>query len=203
VDLSGVTVIIGTYGTKLWFDKGAPAAESARAAGFDQVVRYHGGCSPSDARNSAAFAVDHPCWLLFVDADDQLDPGFGAVLDDMHQADAYELLVPKITYADRNGGHSEPVHYRDRNIQVMNPCPIGTLIRVELFRRVGGFWNEPAWEDWSLFRRAWLVGAQLNFIDAVYHAGYSPRGRNSTVRQPRQLLRQIRESHDLWIEATS
>jgi hypothetical protein len=106
-----------------------------------------------------------------------------------------QLLTPALALGDR-----PPECYGSRDIiNGLNPCPIGTLIHRTMFDAVGGFWDEPAWEDWSLFRRAVLIGAEITFVhDAVYHAADNPRGRNSTVRNPQALRRQILESHRRW-----
>lgn len=82
----------------------------------------------------------------------------------------------------------------------MNPCVIGTLIRRELFAEAGGFWSERAWEDWSLFRRAWLLGATIDHVPAaVYRVTVNPAGRNSTIDRPHSLHREILRSHATWL----
>ena len=54
------------------------------------------------------------------------------------------------------------------------------------------------YEDWSLFRRAWLLGARIDHTQAKYYA-YNLGGRNSSTTDPAGEIEKIRSSHDKWI----
>lgn len=192
-----VTVIVATFGSDDWEAAGDDAMRrliesggAASNAGRVHVVRSHER-TLVEARNAAAYTAAAG-WLCFLDADDDLEPGY---LDAL-LAGSGDLRAPAIRYDD-----ADPVVLADRCIDGINPCVIGTLIRRELFIDAGGFWHERAWEDWSLFRRAWLLGAEIvHHPDAVYRVNTRPDSRNNTVRRPRELHRSIRAAHQAWME---
>ncbi len=135
-------------------------------------------------------------WLCFLDGDDELEPGYLAAMAEHERPDA--LLAPAVRYV-KNGTRHEPIVLADRDIARVNPCVIGTLIRRARFDEVGGFWTERAWEDWSLFRRAWLLGDTVHHVrDASYVAHVNPAGRNN-VERGQQLHRQILNRHRAWL----
>ena len=134
-------------------------------------------------------------WLCFLDGDDTLAPGYMNAMSLVEPGDTMTLLAPAVSF---NG--AAPVLLDERNIEHINPCVIGTLIHRDLFDDIGGFWDEPAWEDWSLFRRAWLAGATIQHVpNAVYNADSTTDGRNSIVENPHMLHNQICRTHARWI----
>ena len=187
-----VTVIVTTWGNERWADMGTATAR-LNGARFHHI--YNDKISAGEARNHAVEIIDPQGWICFLDADDRLGDGY---LDAMAAAVCHErqLLTPSLALGDRP---AECYGSRDI-IHGLNPCPIGTLIHRSMFDEAGGFWNEPAWEDWSLFRRAVLLGAEIVFVhDAIYHAADNPNGRNSTIANPRRLRRDILDSHRKWL----
>jgi len=186
-----VSIIVATYGSDRYLLSGNDTAEFADSHGVP-MVRVHGGNTLAESRNAAA-DLARTEWLCFLDAGDTLAPGY---FDAMERATG-DLRAPRLQFYD-NGTTTEPFNLPSRNIDVGNPCPIGTLIRHSMFEDVGGFWEEPAYEDWSLFRRAWLLGAKIEHVNAIYTAVLDPHGRNSTVENPRRLIKDIRRSHKLW-----
>lgn len=183
-------VIVTTWGSDEWNERGRVAAK------YNSGWHYHehDDVSAGEARNRAVRDVDPQNWICFLDADDELGDGY---YDAMEAAVRHEreLLTPALALGDRP---SECYTERDI-INGLNPCPIGTLIHRSVFDEVGGFWDEPAWEDWSLFRRAVLVGADIVFVPgAIYHAAANPNGRNSTIANTRRLRQQILDSHRRW-----
>lgn len=190
------TILIATFGDDLWRARGESCFEYHERLGLPTVWHHSANGTLAEARNEcAAHAPSADGWLCFVDADDHLEPGY---FDAMAAAegDRWELLAPAVRY----GPGSDPIVYRDRNMRSMNPCVIGTLIHRDVFELAGRFWEEPAWEDWSLFRRAWLLGCPIVFVeDAVYQAGSTSSGRNSKVARPQQLHADIIRSHDRWL----
>lgn len=191
-----VTAVVATFGDPRWIRLGETFARpSIERQGFDETIVYHGGDSVADARNIAASGVTTE-WICFVDADDMLEDGY---LDAMRATGQERgLLTPNVRdVVDGVAGEARSLTYR--NIDYVNPCVIGTLLRREVFDDVGGFWNERAWEDWSLFRRAWLLGENVIPVpDAVYRVFVNPTGRNATVDRPEILHRNIRRSHTAW-----
>jgi cellulose synthase/poly-beta-1,6-N-acetylglucosamine synthase-like glycosyltransferase len=186
------TVIVATFGDPKWValakDRAVPSAESQGVP----VIQYHGD-TLAQARNFAASQADTE-WLCFLDADDELAPGYFRAME----RSSADLRAPSVSWVT-DGVASEPQSLAGRNIRVMNPCVIGTLIRKDMFDNVGGFWEERAYEDWSLFRRAWLRGARVGHVnDAVYIVHVSPNSRNNSIEDPMGLCREIKMSHKLW-----
>lgn len=182
-----VTIIVATYGSDEWAALGETTAKAHGA------VHVHGP-TLATARNQGVERATTE-WVIVLDADDSLSPGY---------TDAMSLA-----YGDLRAPSLE-LHYPDkvvrpdlanRDIERMNPCCIGTAIRRQMLLDCGKFWEEPAWEDYSLFRRAWLLGATITHVpDAVYRATVRPQSRNNSVAEPGVLLKTIKASHAIWLE---
>ena len=173
-----MTVCIATFGDSAW---SALAKRTALPSAQMQapVVMVHGE-SLAQARNAAAAEADTE-WLVFLDADDQLAPGYVDGLGSVG-----DLRVPRLFL----GGVE--VDLTNRNIEHTNPCPVGTAIRKATLADCGGWPEFPAWEDWALFLRASRRGAVIAHTQAVYLAADNPHGRNSTIFSPRLLHEEIR-----------
>jgi len=192
-----VQVIVTTWGHPSW------AGQASRIAipsvlGEARVYHHHEdlAASAGAARNAAVEIADPQEWICFLDADDRIEPGYMEAME-THMEGWHDLLVPAL----RLPGKTKPQFYPDRNIiDGLNPCPIGTLIHRRLFELAGQFWGEDAWEDWSLFRRAVLVGGKIRFAEgAVYDASNTTKSGRNNVRNPKKLHREIIEAHKLWM----
>lgn len=194
-----VAVIVSTFGEPRWAELAQRRAKvSAEAEHPADLVVFHGGTSIAEARNTAA-TMTTAAWLCFLDADDELEPGYLAAM--AARQITRGLLAPAIReVVDGIPGPARTLDDDRRDIdRGWNPCVVGTLIRREIFERAGGFWPERAWEDWSLFRRAWLLGEEIRHVpDAVYRIHVNPAGRNNTVDRPQHLHREILRSHAVW-----
>lgn len=192
--MDSVAIIVATFGADRWAQLARTVAvPSAEAEQPTELIVHHGE-TLHQARNDAADRASSE-WLCFLDADDELEPGY---LQALLSASA-DLRAPAVRYVTAGQADPDPLLFDRRNIATMNPCVIGTLIRAELFSDVGRFWPERAWEDWSLFRRAWLAGATIEHVPAaVYRVHHDPAGRNSTVDRPHTLRREILRSHAAW-----
>ena len=174
-----VTFIVGTFGDASWIELAAArAVPSCEATGFP-VIHHHGETLAA-ARNAGASRAESE-WLVFVDADDAVAPGYVEGLGSVG-----DLRVPRLILGGRE------VRLRSRWIELTNPCPIGTAIRRDMFADCGGFPEFDACEDWALFLRASRRGASIVHTDAVYVAEANELGRNSTVADPERLHREIR-----------
>jgi len=144
-----VAVIVATYGDRdVWAPLAQRAASSVgrqtRAA--DELWIVHGP-SLHRARNAAAFASKAE-WLIFLDADDELDPlyieaslaGFG------------DVRRPRI--------NDEPYLTDDElpDLAMTNFLVVGSMCRRRSFIRTGGFKSWPMLEDWDLWVRMILRG---------------------------------------------
>jgi len=189
-----VTICVGTYGHRKWVDLAHDRAIPS-AIRQDVPVIFRHEDTLADARNSAIRAA-RTDWVIVLDADDELGEGYVQALGQAHgdlRAPALVEILPD--------GLERQVDLTTRDMDSMNPCCIGTAIRREMALDVGGFWPEPAWEDFSLFRRAWLIGATIEHVPgAVYRASVRPGSRNRVVRDPDALMASIKRSHEDWMK---
>jgi glycosyltransferase involved in cell wall biosynthesis len=203
-----VTVAVVTVGSDYWRDLGdGIALPSALQAGADRVLRIHRpGLTLAAARNAAVQQAETE-WIVFLDADDELEPGYLEALDAPDVLS--DLRAPAVRWlpAPWETPYPEvlppPVVLDDRDIRTLNPCVIGTAIRRELVAELGGFLEWPAWEDWCLFRRAVLAGATLEHVPrAVYRAHVREHHRNELDPvAARRLHRRIRSYHAEWLRS--
>ena len=192
----GVAIIVATFGADEWRHRAETVAvPSAQAQEPAELIVVHA-ATLADARNNGARSARSE-WLCYLDADDQLEPGYlGALL-----AGSGDLRAPAVRFVAPGEADPEPVTFEGRDIATINPCVIGTLVRRSMLLTAGGFWHERAWEDWSLFRRCWLLGASIeHHPTAVYRASVGA-GRNSTIVNRQQLYRDILNSHAQWQKA--
>ena len=189
-----VTVIVATYGDRAYWDSLAERAMAS--AGAATTLRYHGE-SIHQARNQAAEYADSE-WLCFLDADDELAPGY---LEAMERATG-DLRAPLVRYVRK--GRPGPAHIPrgTDNMADGNRLVIGTLVRRAMFCEVGGFRDWPFYEDFDLWQRCWLVGAVIEFVhDAVYCAHVRPDSRNRTPSRDEKLVvhHAIRRANMPWL----
>lgn len=192
-----VHVLICTYGSQSWKQLAKERAYPSAVAEGVTATAIHGGRSIAECRNFAVEVADPQGWIAFLDADDEYVPGYMAAMTAM-DPEPHHLLAPCIQYVS-NGQEYAVLDLSDRDIAVVNPCCIGTLIHRSMFDAAGGFWDERGYEDWSMFRRAWLLGGQVRFAKrAIYRAHFDPNGRNTTIEDPEGCCRDIVTSHSVW-----
>ncbi|WP_211349485.1 glycosyltransferase [Micromonospora pisi] len=176
-----MTIAVGTYGNESWRQLAETRAiPSAQAFGVP-VVHVHAD-SLHSARNGALAQVATE-WVVHLDADDELEPGY---LDAMAAGTA-DLRAPAVRYVHgrrvgapglpRVAGHLHICHAGC--LPHGNWLVVGTAVRTGLVRAVGGWWDEPLYEDWSLWLRCWAAGATVEAIPrAVYRAHVRRGSRN-------------------------
>lgn len=191
-----VDIIIGYYGGK---DEWGPLAQWAKKSALEQthqpytVFTVYRAEGLSAARNAGAerSAAD---WLIFLDADDELDPhyieemlkGHGDVRQPMtlgvhadgHEDDYPVLIPPKLP-----------------NFLCGNHLVIGSMVRRDLFLRVGGFRDLTCLEDWDLWIRCLLDGAQFGTSQAVYRVHVRPESRNKDVSLHSAVYSEIQQRY--------
>ena len=176
--LMSITVVIGTYGDDIWREYAKRAIASAKSQA--PVIHVHGD-NLADARNKGLAKVETE-HVVHLDADDTLLPGY---VNAMLRGTA-DVRVPMVRnmrnnyrkpYSPNVYGHShscEPTCLLEGNYIV-----VGAAVRTELVREVGGWWDEPLYEDWSLFLRCQQAGATFEHVtDAVYGFHSRPDSRN-------------------------
>lgn len=200
-----VTVVIATYGSKEWATlAGERAVPSARAVA-EKVVWNHGE-TLHGSRNTGLRRVETE-WVCFLDADDELHPGFFTA---MEKASA-DVRAPAVSYVrgrnrspakiPRVAGHTHGCN--EHCLPFGNWLVIGSVVRADLVRQVGGF-RDFAWsEDWDLWVRCYQAGATFEAVPgAVYIAYVRPNSRNrGTYTQAEKLEahRAIAQANDLPI----
>lgn len=183
-----VSVVIGTFGADRWQMLAQRAAASVPEG--VPVHHVHAG-TLHDARNSALAQVETE-WVVHLDADDELTPGFLPTL----AAGAADVRAPSVQYVVQ--GHQRrpamPRVWGHRHACAQDCLPegnwivIGAYARVELLRAVGG-WRDFSWsEDWDLWLRCHLAGARFEAIPAaVYRAYVRSDSRNRAPEQAAKL----------------
>jgi cellulose synthase/poly-beta-1,6-N-acetylglucosamine synthase-like glycosyltransferase len=176
--MTDVAVVVGTYGGEEWVTL---ARERALASAMPQASTYHVHADTlAGARNAGAMfaAGEGARWLVFLDADDELAPGYIAAMRAARSdGDPAPLLTPRVERVTRPGRAQPPrfmneVPYRDGNWLV-----VGTAITSDLFHAIGGFEEWTMYEDWALFARAQKAGARVVRVPgAVYRAWRRPAG---------------------------
>lgn len=196
-----VSVLVCTYGDRVWSDRAQEAAKSAQDAD-ETIVLHEDDATLAEVRNHAAAAAASD-WLCFLDADDELAPGYLAAMHSTFerlqigdvqtesgprpsrnaQLAPLCLLVPAVEYRHpswvRIAGGPPRIPDWDRLLIDLNCAVIGTLVRRDLFHVVGGFREWQMYEDWDIWLRCVRAGARLIPVpSAVYCACVSPASRN-------------------------
>jgi glycosyltransferase involved in cell wall biosynthesis len=175
------TVVVATYGEKKW---GKLAHRRAIPSARSQApVEYVHGASLHEARNAGLERVNTE-FVVFLDADDELAPGY---IEAMASGSA-DLRGPSLQWVRSFKRAGDPftvtVYGHDHActgecLREGNFLVIGTAVRTELAREVGGFEPWPYTEDRAFFARCWLTGGSVEVIpQAVYRAHVRKRSRN-------------------------
>lgn len=176
------TIVIASYGAREWLDL---ARDRAYASALEQnvpVVVVHG-LTLAGARNAGLGQAETEL-VVFLDADDELAPGYVDTL----AAGTADLRVPSVQYVQPGGRRRRPYvpnvagHTHDCTAECLpqgNYAVIGSMLRAEQLRAVGGFRDEECYEDWSAWLRMYRAGATVETIpDATYIAWVRRDSRN-------------------------
>lgn len=179
-----VSVIVATYGDLEWKKLAwTRAAGSLVGQALHDLLLWHAdGGTIAATRNDAAERAPGD-WLLFLDADDELAPGYiEAMSVAVHQnlMDPMKLYTPAVRHV-KKGRPGAPFFF-DRGISLRedNWLVVGTLVHKDLFHEVGGFGDYPhGFEDFSLWSKCFRAGAQVIKVpDAVYVYHHNPQSKH-------------------------
>lgn len=198
-----VTVLIGTFGDESWCE----LAQRARASVPDgvPVVHVHGD-TLHGARNEA-LARSTSEFVCFLDADDELEPGY---LDFTPRAD---VNVPTVSYVSHGrGGLARFPRVAGHSHDCVADClafgnwiVIGAVARRQLLVDVGAFEDWPVYEDWQLWAKCWQAGASFGRVpSSVYRAHVRPDSRNRgslSQREKHAVHQAIAEANGLPVPA--
>lgn len=183
--MADISVVIGTFGDLEW-------SKLARQRAVPSVQRQIGrplewihvhGPSLHEARNDAARSAQGD-WLIFLDADDELDERYTAEMGAFADRCEGDWLLQPATLGVFEG-REDPVPVVIPRMRLLdgNYMVIGTMVRRDQFLRLGGFGDWTYAEDWDLWIRCWLDGAQCAPVpNAIYRVHVNPQGRNSQER---------------------
>lgn len=195
------SILIATFGAAAWRDAAWDVAYPStmnQAAHDVQVVHLPEG-NLAQARNDAV-ARSGGDWLCFLDADDELEPGY---LDAMEAELLHvrwgrpivppRLLAPAVRYVLSDAPLWQPAAIPNLGRwPEMNECVIGTLVERRVFARAGGFRDLPSLEDYDLWLRCVKLGAQIVHVPAaVYRVHQRAGSRNSD----QSIYHQLRREH--------
>lgn len=145
------------------------------------------------ARNQAAADATTE-WLVFLDADDELD---GRYIEEM-LAGTGDLRQPSTLGITDRVEDDAPVLIPPHpgGLMVGNHIVIGAMVRRSLFDQVGAFRELPAAEDWDLWIRCYLAGARITACpDAVYRVHVEASSRNAASVATSEAYRSIRATY--------
>lgn len=174
-----VDVCISYYGDKAIWE---PLAKRAKASAVAQTVQpytvfttYFEEGPLSRARNVCA-ARSSADWLIFLDADDELDPGYVEAM----LAGEGDLRWPSTLGVVEGREDDYPVLLQPKqNLLWGNHMVIGSMVRRRIFEQVGGFRDLPCLEDWDCWIRCVIAGAQTAPCpEAIYRVHVQPNSRN-------------------------
>ncbi len=191
-----ISVIVATYGDVSWIEIGKERAyPSLPGQGLTDVWYNHAehGSVSSSRNEGASYAKGE--WLCFLDADDELAPGFiGAMGRALEQAGANgkrSLFTPAVQIV-RAGRPAGVAHFfREVPLRQANWMVVGTLIHRDLFWEVGGFPEYPhGLEDWALWSKCVRVGAEVVKVpDAIYRYHANPRSKHNELWKDKKKQR--------------
>lgn len=166
-----VTVIVATFGAEHWRTTAQRAVASAEPQA--PTIQIHGD-TLHGARNAGGEQAATE-WLCFLDADDELEPGYFTAM----AKGTADLRGPAVRYQRQPNDRPVARVWPEQDLTDGNYLVIGTLVRRDLFMSVGGFRGWPLYEDWCLWQRCHRAGASIETIPtAVYRAWVSNRSRN-------------------------
>lgn len=187
-----VTIVVATYGTQEWVALAHQRALPSARAQNVPVIHHHAD-TLHDARNGAVAQVETD-WVIHLDADDELEPGY---VEEMSRGSS-DVRAPSVRYIQRAGQQLQPAtmprvaghthRCQAACLEYGNWLVVGSAVRTELVRYVGGWRDFPWSEDYDLWARCYLAGADIEAVpDAVYRAWVRRGSRNRSMRQAGRL----------------
>ena len=187
------SIVIATYGDDSWEElANQRALPTARSQDPHEVLIGHDPDGDISSVRNALAAEAKGDWLLFLDADDEIAPGFlaamkRALMQERRADDTPLLLTPAISYV-KKGTPQGPKFWPECSFETGNWLVIGTLVEKSLFDKVGGFRPFPhGLEDWNLWARCVRSGARIVKVrKAIYFAHWNDNSKHH------QLMRNMK-----------
>ncbi len=184
-----ISVIITTYGKSEWEEMAiVRALPSTVDQGADQVVLHHErDLAIGPARNKAAERATGE-YFIFLDADDELEPGYVAAMREAAMDRAQPTLYqPAVRYIRKGGAMANPILVPTKDLRTDNYLVIGTMCPADVFMAVGGFSDYPhGFEDWSCWAKCWKAGCEIVSVShATYRAYINPQSEHRKMWRDR------------------
>lgn len=176
---NSVAVVVPIYGDlQFW----STFADRAVHSAFLQTVKatsiiQSAGSGIADSRNKGAL-LNHDCeFIIFLDADDELDPNY---ILEMLKGEG-DIRVPSVHRYYQDGRiDTDQSWYTPKDLMTGNYIVVGAMIRTSLFKQLGGFHDYESLEDWDLWLRAEEAGATFTQCPkAIYKVHKRVGSRNS------------------------
>ena len=192
--MSSVSVIIATYGDEAWAHmaeaRAYPSLERQDDPDFKFLTHHELSGTRASSLNNA---VTHTWgdWLIFLDADDELAPGYVGAMRralEQHTSDGTRVLFTPAVQQIRKGRPGPPFFFPECSLETGNWLVIGTMISKRLFEQIGGFDEHPhGLEDFVLWAKAVKAGAEIVKVkDAVYVAHVNPQSEHHKFQRNRR-----------------
>lgn len=170
-------VAIGSFGDD---DVWTPLVKRAVKSVLEQTVhcefRWVHGENLRDARNEAGryLAEEKNCeWLIFLDADDELDSQFVEHMENTINAlppVQYPILQPSCLGVVDGVEDDAPVLLeKKKELLIENYLILGCVHKAEMFHKIGGFEDYSILEDWDYWLKAEEIGSMVFSVkEAIY-----------------------------------
>jgi glycosyltransferase involved in cell wall biosynthesis len=196
-----VSIIIATYGEEIWselaHERALPTAQAEDA--LEVLIGHDPDGTIAGVRNALASNASGK-WLCFLDADDELAPGYLQAMERADRGPGY-LLTPSVQQI-RNQRETAPFFFPECSLETGNWLIVGTLVERTLFHEVGGFGEFPhGLEDWVMWAKCVKAGAQIVKVpEAIYRAHYNKSSKHHQLaRNRRQYMRFYEEARvSVW-----
>jgi glycosyltransferase involved in cell wall biosynthesis len=172
-------------------------AERAMASAEQQTVRptkilLSVAGTVAIARNEGGF-YSRSDWLIFLDADDELDPYYVEAM----MTGRGDIRYPRtLGVVDGKEDDYAVQISKKPSLLVGNHLVIGSMVRRQLFNELGGFRNFPILEDWDFWIRCALAGADMQPCpDAIYRVHVQEGSRNTNLALHGNIYQQIQQEH--------
>lgn len=191
-----ISVIIPTFGN---FEKWNPLAQRAVQSVMNQtveaeIVRIHG-TTLAGARNEGAEKAKNG-WLVFLDADDELDPKYIEAMENVIWAKDGQIFQPSTVEFNDEGQVGEPGMIQTYPLLQRNYLIIGSMVSKMVFQKTDGFDPSlPCLEDWDFWLQCERAGAEVaQCPEAIYRIHYSENSRNDPAKHG-QVFVAIRDKY--------
>lgn len=188
-----IGVVVGTFGDRSQWDslaERALASVERQSVTADAVIRSHRD-TLHEARNVGASTLGTD-WLIFLDADDELDAGYIEAM----RAGVGDIRQPATLGVVDGVEDDFPVVIPKKRLIDGNYIVIGAMVRSSLFFKVGGFDDYPMSEDWALWLKCWIAGAEIRVCpDAIYRVHVRSGSRNTDPGLGNRVYNQIRSRY--------